>query len=106
MLPFEPVACFLVPEFLLPFRPANNCELAPEVLGVTSRAVAPLLRGIRDARMIAALRSHALPDLLVAIYALEAPLTEAKRMAGCALRRAIERIMRRRQRTRRDLRCQ
>jgi hypothetical protein len=106
MLAFQPVACFLVPESLLPFRPANDRKLAPEVLGVTGRAVAPLLRSIRDARMIAALRSHALPDLFVATYTLEAALAEAEGMAVGALSRAIERLMRRRQGTRGDLGCQ
>jgi hypothetical protein len=106
MLAFEPVACFLVPEFLLPFRPTNDRKLAAEMLGVAGRAVAPFLRSIRDARMIAALRSHALLDLLVATYALEAALAEAEGMAARALRGAIERLVRRRQGTRGDLRYQ
>jgi hypothetical protein len=90
VLAFEPVSSFLVPELLPRFGPSNKRKLAPEMLGVTGRAVTPLLRRIRDARVIAAFRGHALPDLFVTTCALEAPGAKTEGMAVRALCRAIE----------------
>src|SRR5579871_2409227 len=82
----------------------GDLERAPVVLLMAPRAVDLCWRRVVSNGVIAAMRRDLALDLLMTLQAFQAARSEAKVMAGGAVRRSFERLVRARQRSRRDLR--
>jgi hypothetical protein len=104
VLSLQWVPCLGVINGLLPIRPNDNLEIATDVLGMAPDAILCRLGGIRHAGVIAAMVRQPLSNFLMTVKALEQRPTECDRVAGGALRHGIERLVRLRKGSGRQLR--
>ena len=103
VLTFEPPSSLRVIEFFFAHRPTHDAIIQSVVFGVAPPAIVVAQSGFRLGRVIAAFLRQAPGDLLVAVETLELGRAATERVAHCALKRAIQIVMRLAERTRRDL---